>query len=437
MRRSTENTWDFYLQRFVEPIVNNGEETTQETEQASNEASTEEEPAEPVEVAQQEVVETETENIAASEDAVQAESEESAKEEPSEVASLVPDTETSEPVVEEDTSTTGENIRDVLIEAAEVEGDKVFIAGTGEPGMAVNIYLGEDYLGQTSIADNGAFLFEGTASLQSGKYPVRADMVNDGQTVMARAAVSLVHEPLDVVASNTSETSNQNADNEQQVASNEEQASGADEGVSTASQQAEKSEEQASENTQLVTEEDEQSTVSGDGTSTSSQETAVVEEQPATANEQATNNTQEETSTESETAIVETESASSDTSSQQSESAQVATNSQSDNSDDGTVSTETSGTNDPADAAAGEPVTEEPVTEEANSEETEPTPEIRTGSAVIIRRGDSLWRVARRNYGRGIRYTTIFEANRDQIRDPDLIYPGQVFKVPADPDDEG
>ena len=44
--------------------------------------------------------------------------------------------------------------------------------------------------------------------------------------------------------------------------------------------------------------------------------------------------------------------------------------------------------------------------------------------------GNSLWRIARRNYGEGIRYTVIYQANREQIRDPDLIYPGQVFEVP-------
>ncbi|MGB3830769.1 MAG: LysM peptidoglycan-binding domain-containing protein, partial [Mesorhizobium sp.] len=51
-------------------------------------------------------------------------------------------------------------------------------------------------------------------------------------------------------------------------------------------------------------------------------------------------------------------------------------------------------------------------------------------SAVIIRRGDSLWRISRRVYGHGIRYSTIYLANQDQIRDPDRIWPGQVFKVP-------
>lgn len=51
--------------------------------------------------------------------------------------------------------------------------------------------------------------------------------------------------------------------------------------------------------------------------------------------------------------------------------------------------------------------------------------------AVIIRRGDTLWRISRRVYGRGIRYTTIYLANQDQIEDPDRIWPGQVFSVPG------
>jgi len=51
-------------------------------------------------------------------------------------------------------------------------------------------------------------------------------------------------------------------------------------------------------------------------------------------------------------------------------------------------------------------------------------------TTIIIRRGDNLWTIARRTYGRGIRYTTIFEANTDQIRNPHLIFPGQVFMLP-------
>jgi len=49
---------------------------------------------------------------------------------------------------------------------------------------------------------------------------------------------------------------------------------------------------------------------------------------------------------------------------------------------------------------------------------------------VIIRRGDSLWRISRRVYGRGVRYSTIYLAKQEQIRDPDMIWPGQIFAVP-------
>ncbi|MGK7754499.1 MULTISPECIES: LysM peptidoglycan-binding domain-containing protein [unclassified Roseovarius] len=50
--------------------------------------------------------------------------------------------------------------------------------------------------------------------------------------------------------------------------------------------------------------------------------------------------------------------------------------------------------------------------------------------AVTVQPGYTLWGISRRNYGEGIEYVRIFEANRDRIRDPDLIYPGQVFTIP-------
>ncbi len=49
---------------------------------------------------------------------------------------------------------------------------------------------------------------------------------------------------------------------------------------------------------------------------------------------------------------------------------------------------------------------------------------------IVVQPGNSLWRIARRSLGAGTRYTIIYEANKGQIRNPDLIYPGQVFEVP-------
>lgn len=54
---------------------------------------------------------------------------------------------------------------------------------------------------------------------------------------------------------------------------------------------------------------------------------------------------------------------------------------------------------------------------------------------VVVQPGNSLWRIARRAYGKGAQYTIIYEANAGQIRDPDLIYPGQIFEVPPESED--
>lgn len=93
------------------------------------------------------------------------------------------------------------------------------------------------------------------------------------------------------------------------------------------------------------------------------------------------------------------------------------------------------------DSSATEVAVSEPISgdsETALSRQTEQPPGdlIRTGSSVIIKPGDSLWRISRRTYGRGIRYTTIYEANRDQIRNPHRIYIGQIFRIPDRPDEE-
>lgn len=54
----------------------------------------------------------------------------------------------------------------------------------------------------------------------------------------------------------------------------------------------------------------------------------------------------------------------------------------------------------------------------------------RSDRFIVVQPGNSLWRIARRTLGSGSNYTVIFSANQDQISDPDLIYPGQIFVVP-------
>jgi len=60
---------------------------------------------------------------------------------------------------------------------------------------------------------------------------------------------------------------------------------------------------------------------------------------------------------------------------------------------------------------------------------TAPEPEEET-EFYTVKSGDSLSKIAKKYYGNAMKYPTIFEANREVIKDPDLIYPGQVLRIP-------
>jgi len=182
----------------------------------------------------------------------------------------------------------------VLLGAVEVEGNKLFIAGSGEAGRVVNIYLNDKFIGETVVTAQGTFLLETETKLDFGTHKIRADMLaKSSAVVIARAEVPLIHDappiPKPVIVAKAPEPK--------------------------------------------------------------------VEPEPAR--------------------------------------------------NLGAVEIEI-----PQPAAAPKRV-------------------IRTGTSVIIRKGDNLWRVSRRILGRGIRYSTIYNANRDQIKNPSLIFPGQIFKVPG------
>ena len=160
----------------------------------------------------------------------------------------------------------------VALDAVEIEGRKIFLAGTAGPGRKVRAYANDILIGETEVLPGGSFLIEAERNLPVGDYMIRVDVLNDpdGAKVVARAVVPFTREPGEAIA-------------------------------------------------------------------------AVV---PAAASETPGGKLQ----------AVE--------------------------------------------------------------------------SAVIIRRGDTLWRISRRVYGHGVRYSTIYLANQAQIRDPNRIWPGQVFKVP-------
>ena len=57
-------------------------------------------------------------------------------------------------------------------------------------------------------------------------------------------------------------------------------------------------------------------------------------------------------------------------------------------------------------------------------------PPVRGGRTYVVVKGDSLSKIAKREYGDAAQWKRIYDANRDLIKDPDLIYPGQTLHLP-------
>lgn len=72
---------------------------------------------------------------------------------------------------------------------------------------------------------------------------------------------------------------------------------------------------------------------------------------------------------------------------------------------------------------------------ESGSSVTEPQAE--EPETYTVESGDSLWAISNRFYGDGNQWNRIYEANRDTIKDPDVIQPGWVLNIPRDAETEG
>lgn len=71
------------------------------------------------------------------------------------------------------------------------------------------------------------------------------------------------------------------------------------------------------------------------------------------------------------------------------------------------------------------------VMKEQTPQETQPSnPAVTQGKTYTVKSGDSLWKIAKQFYGNGAAYTKIANANSDKIKNPNLIYPGQIFNIP-------
>lgn len=63
--------------------------------------------------------------------------------------------------------------------------------------------------------------------------------------------------------------------------------------------------------------------------------------------------------------------------------------------------------------------------------QTTNSPAPKTGTTYKVKKGDCLWNIAKAIYGDGSKYTKIYEANKDKITNPNLIYPDQILTIPS------
>lgn len=250
----------------------------------------------------------------------------------------------------------------IVVEAVEIDGNKIFVAGLADAGRKVRAYANDILLGDAVTSPDGHFLVEATRDIPVGNYTIHVDGLDaDGVKVVARAAVPFEREPGEAIAAV--------APAEAKPAETKPAEAKPAEPAVPAAAEAPAAPEPAAPATVAA------APAKPAPAAAASAPAAPAAEAPAPA----------------------------------------------------------------APAVAGAPAAPAAPAAEAPAVVAAATPDVpetvapkleHADGAVIIRRHDTLWRISRRVYGHGVRFSTIYLANQDQISDPDRIWPGQVFKVP-------
>jgi len=322
------------------------------------------------------------------------------------------------------------------VTAVEIEGSTMFVAGNAKPGALVRIYADDKLLGEVKADDSGHFVIDGVIELSVGSHIIRADMMNDDASKVAmRAAVpfdrpagaqvaAIASAPTDTAATRLDGLRAEAAkalallkglyaDGKQPTAeelaaarsatefalqslAEFKPADGSDPGLVAAANGASKAAREA-----LAILKSSPQDSAGVVAALGKVDPVIAPALPQQADGTAeTASARPKPSTEAgQTSAVVSAAA------------------------DGTQAA-------PSGSATKEIAAAAPVNAEQQPTTIQQAPLKESKNTVIIRRGDTLWQISRRVYGAGVRYTTIYLANREQIGNPDLIQPGQVFGVP-------
>jgi nucleoid-associated protein YgaU len=300
---------------------------------------------------------------------------------------------------------------DVRVNAVEIEGDKIFVAGTAKPQANVFGYADDKLIGKAKAGADGHFVIDGVMPLAVGDHKIRVDVVDAAGKVLVRASVNFNRpEGNQVTVAAQSGTSTGNATTP--MISLDEGALGKlknDAAKAFALLSGLFSDGKVPGNEQLAA-------------ARSANEFALKSIVDFRAAADATADFKERVTTASmkaSDALKLLQSLPRDASSVGAALAKL-----------GQMVADL--TAPPAAPAAPAAPANEVASGDAGPATIEQAPLQESKETVIIRRGDTLWQISRRIYGAGVRYTTIYVANEDKIVNPDRILPGQVFGLPKD-----
>lgn len=340
----------------------------------------------------------------------------------------------------------------VGVSAVEIEGKKMFVAGNAKAGAVVRIYADDVLVGETKADEQGRFVVDGTINLPVGNHTIRADMMGaDGSKVELRAAVPFnrpVGDQVAAVAQGNAQGSvvpfeggsfdglrleaakalallkglfaDGKAPTDEELAAARSSTEialksladfkVADNLDASVREMAAKTAKSASDALAMLKAlpKDAASVSASLGKIEAAVGSALMPRTDGTGNDAVVAETTTAAPVQDGAAATGTAPAVDGSTAKPSDAAKTG-------AETGAAATTTS-------PATGQAAAEPETVQQAPLQQSK--------TSVIIRRGDTLWQISRRVYGAGVRYTTIYLANEDQIADPDRILPGQIFGVP-------
>ncbi|NEH63285.1 LysM peptidoglycan-binding domain-containing protein [Rhizobium ruizarguesonis] len=298
------------------------------------------------------------------------------------------------------------NVPDVMVNAVEIEGNKIFIAGTTRPNAKVIGYADDSLVGQDTAGSDGHFVIDGVVALSVGDHKIRVDVVDPAGKVIVRAAVNFNRPAGDQVrvAAQSVPADTNSAPSMVPLDEGELDKLKAEVGKAFGLLKGLFADRKLPGAEQLA----------AARSATEFALRSVADFRPAADAPDVFKQTSGSASQIAGNALKLLQGLPKDAKSVGSALDRL-----------GAMIAELAVAPAPAAPSANDVGSNQPKT-------IEQAPLTANNAAVIIRRGDTLWQISRRTYGLGVRYTTIYIANEDKIINPDRIRPGQIFGLPKD-----